>query len=163
MKRDANDAAISALGGAAASFAMDLVQDGLARVFEGGRTAGDREEEVEAIGAVVRLIGTFAPMLASERYERGTARALHYVFGVGFARAYVPLARRFPVLAAGGGTAFGTALFVLSDRILIPTLKLGRSWDRYSRTERLNALASHLAYGIVLETIRAAAAKRGAR
>jgi len=37
---------------------------------------------------------------------------------------------------------------------LIPAFRLGRSWERYSRSERFNALASHLAYGVVLEAMR---------
>lgn len=146
---------VATVAGAAASCAMDLVQDGLAAAFERRRAADDHDEEVDAIESVVRLVGTFAPSFATEGASRWTARAFHYLFGIGFGLAYVATARRFRAIAVGDGIAFGTGLFLLSDRILIPMLKLGRSWDRYSRSERLNAFASHVAYGIVLEGLRA--------
>ncbi len=152
---------IAIVGGAAASFAMDVVQDGFAALVERRRAPGDRDEEVEAIETVVRLVGKLAPDLASDGVAHVTARALHYAFGIGFAWAYVAATRRAPKLAAGRGVAFGTGLFVLSDRILIPMLKLGRSWDRYSRTERLDAWLSHVAYGAVLESARTRFASRG--
>lgn len=154
---------VATAAGAAASCAMDVVQDGLAALFERQRAPGDHDEETDAIESVVRLIGTFAPSFATEGASRWTARACHYLFGIGFAFAYGAAVRRVRRIAACRGVAFGTGLFLLSDRILIPMLKLGRSWDRYSRSERLNALASHVAYGVVLETVRARfAGERGA-
>lgn len=141
-------------GGLAASLAMDLVQDAWARAFEGARAATDLDEEVEAIAAVVRVLATWAPSLAGEERARFTARALHYLFGVGFAWAYVAAVPRARWLATAGGVAFGTGLFVLSDRLLIPVSGLGRSWNGYSRSERANALVSHVAYGVVLEFVR---------
>jgi len=160
VKPVARTALVGTAAGVAAAFAMDVVQDGLATLLERDRASDDRDEEVEAIEAVVRLVGTFVPGLASERRSHVTARALHYAFGIAFACAYVAATRPLGWLAAGGGVTFGTGLFVLSDRILIPMLKLGRSWDRYSRSERLNAWASHVAYGVVLEYVRRRALKR---
>ncbi len=157
MKPVARTALVGTAAGVAAAFAMDVVQDGLATLLERDRESDDRDEEIEA---VVRLVETFVPGLASERRSHVTARALHYAFGIAFACAYVAATRPFGWLAAGGGVAFGTGLFVLSDRILIPMLKLGRSWDRYSRSERLNAWASHVAYGVVLDYVRRRALKR---
>jgi hypothetical protein len=49
------------------------------------------------------------------------------------------------------GTAFGIVLWLVSDRILIPLFKLGRPWSRYSISVRSNALASHLAYALIVE------------
>lgn len=155
MRRALRSALVVTVGGAAASLAMDVVQTGIAAVLERDRLVDVDDEEVEAIAAVVRLLGAFAPALERGAAARATARALHYAFGIGFAFAYVAAVRRYTWLAAARGIAFGAGLFVLSDRILIPTLKLGRSWDRYSRSERLNAFASHVAYGVVLEAVRA--------
>lgn len=146
---------VTIAGGAAASLAMDLVQEGFAGLFERSRRRDDRDEEVEALQTVVRIVGTLVPGIATGASARVTARALHYTFGIGFAFAYVAAVRRVRFISAAGGVAFGTGLFVTTDRILIPMLRLGRSWNRYSRSERLNALASHVAYGVVLETLRA--------
>jgi hypothetical protein len=142
-------------GGLLASFAMDLVQDGFTALFERGRPEGDLDEEVEGIAGVIRVLSAAFPGVFPARHEHAQARALHYAFGVAFAAAYVAGARRAPWLAAGRGAAFGTGLFLVSDRVLIPALKLGRPWARYSRAERANALLSHVAYGMVLELTRA--------
>lgn len=144
-------------GGLAASLAMELVQDTWAAAFERKRASTDLDEEVEAIAAVVRLLATWVPALESESRARGAARALHYLFGVGFASAYVAAVPRARWLASAGGIAFGTGLFVVADRILIPVSRLGRSWNGYSRSERANALVSHVAYGMVLEIARSRA------
>ncbi|MGD0473159.1 MAG: hypothetical protein ABSB70_08060 [Candidatus Velthaea sp.] len=71
-----------------------------------------------------------------------------------FATAYLRLwpGRRPSLLR---GAAFGIALWLLSDRILIPLLKLGRPWSRYSIGERSNAVVSHLAYALIVECARA--------
>ena len=142
------------VGGVAASFVMDLVQNGWAAVFEKNRAEDERDEEVDGIASVVRVLGRFVPALGSERRSNLAARIVHYVFGVGFAVAYVYGTERAPALATSSGIAFGSGLFVLSDRVLIPVLKLGRSWSRYSRSERANAYVSHVAYGVVLELAR---------
>jgi hypothetical protein len=147
-------------GGLAASLAMNLVQNAWARAFERKRAATDLDEEVEAIAAVVRVLATWVPSLAGESRARVAARAMHYLFGIGFAWAYVVAVPRARWLASSGGIAFGTGLFVLSDRLLIPMSGLGRSWNGYSRPERANALASHIAYGVVLEFARRSALER---
>ena len=146
--------AATATGGIAASLAMDLVQDGFAALFERQRNEGELDEEVEGIASVVRAIGSVVPGLVGERRTRAAARAIHYVFGIGFAAAYVAGCERAPWVGTSGGVAFGSALFLLSDRVLIPVLKLGRTWDRYSRAERANALLSHVVYGVVLDLAR---------
>jgi uncharacterized membrane protein YagU involved in acid resistance len=65
---------------------------------------------------------------------------------------------RAPIVGTARGAVFGTALWILSDRILIPAFKLGRPWGRYSRSERTNALVSHLAYAMVVEAFASQAA-----
>jgi uncharacterized membrane protein YagU involved in acid resistance len=144
----------SVVGGVAASFAMDVVQNGWAAVFERRRPEDQRDEEVDGIASVVRVIGRFVPALRSDRDSNTAARVVHYVFGVGFGAAYVYGVDRAEWLTTSSGVVFGSALFVLSDRVLIPALKLGREWSRYTRSERANAYVSHVAYGVVLELAR---------
>lgn len=144
----------SLVGGFASSFAMDAAQDVLAALFERGRAPGDLDEEVEGIAGVLRSLATLAPAWFPASRAPLEARILHYAFGIGFAAAYVAGTRRATWLGASGGTAFGAGLFLLSDRILIPVLKLGRGWQRYSRAERANAFLSHVVYGVVLEAVR---------
>jgi len=89
MNQAKRTAFVATAGGVAAAFAMDAAQAGIAVLFERGRVSDERDEEVEAIEAVVRLIGTLVPSLASARYASATARVVHYGFGIAFAYAYV--------------------------------------------------------------------------
>jgi uncharacterized membrane protein YagU involved in acid resistance len=110
-------------------------------------------EETEAITSVLAILTRWAPRAFPQTNAAAIGRAIHYVFGVGFAAAYLYLLpNRRPTLTRGA--VFGTLLWLLSDRILIPVFKLGRPWSRYSKTERANALVSHLAYAIVVEFSR---------
>jgi uncharacterized membrane protein YagU involved in acid resistance len=140
-------------GGLAGAFVMDAVQYSWAKLFESGRPSGDQDEETEAITSVVGLLTKLAPSVFPASAAPALGRAIHYVFGIGFAAAYGELiGKRRPAL--GRGAAFGTALWLMSDRILIPVFKLGRPWSRYSPAERANAVVSHLAYALVVEFAR---------
>ncbi len=139
--------------GAAGSFAMDVVQDGFAAAFERDRPQGDRDEETEAIVNVVARIAPLVPGGWVGRNPGIAGRVLHYAFGCGFGAAYAAARTRSRRVAAGGGLAFGGALWLLSDTILIPAAHLGRCWSRYTLAERANAVLSHLAYAATVEAV----------
>ena len=146
--------AAAAAGGLAGAFVMDLVQYGWAAAFERDRPSGDQDEETEAITSVVAVLRKIAPRALPRDASPALGRAIHYLFGAGFAIAYgAALPNRRPAIARGA--LFGTLLWLTSDRILIPVFKLGRPWSRYSPAERSNALVSHLAYALVVEFARA--------
>ncbi len=145
--------ASAVVGGSAGSLAMDLAQFGWAQALERNRPSGDHDEETEAITAVVGYLTRFAPSVFPQAKAETIGRVIHYVFGIGFAAAYyylLPSRRPAKTRAA----VFGTLLWLLSDRILIPVFKLGRPWSRYSVSERSNALVSHLTYALVVEYAR---------
>ncbi len=147
--------AAAILGGSAGALAMDIAQYAWAQALESNRPIDDQDEETEAITAVVALLARFAPNVFRAANAPAIGRSIHYLFGVAFAAAYLSLLpNRQPALARG--CIFGTLLWLLSDRILIPILKLGRPWSHYSVSERSNALVSHLAYAIVVEFSRGA-------
>lgn len=142
--------------GLLAGLAMDLVQDGWQRAFE--RSRGDRNSgdlEVEALSAIARRIGERVPALASPTGAFLSRTVVHYGAAVAFGAAYVLVARGGKNVRASNWIVFGTGLWIVNDRYLIPFLRLGRSWSEYDLAERGNALASHLAYALVLEAARA--------
>jgi hypothetical protein len=145
------------VAGFAGSFAMDVAQDAFDAVFERGRAPEDRDEETEAIVAVVRRIAPFVPGRLAERHPAAIGRAIHYAFGAAFALAYATIRERQPGVAALKGCAFGVGLWFLSDVVLIPGAHLGRPYARYSPAERANALASHLAFAAAVEAVLSAA------
>jgi hypothetical protein len=140
-------------GGSAGSLLMDVTQFVWAHALERRRPVDDQDEETEAITSVVRLLRALLPSLLHGADSAVLGRVIHYTFGVAFAAVYfraLPAPR--PELSRG--LVFGTLLWLVSDRILIPLLKLGRPWSRYSVSERTNALASHLVYAVVVEFSR---------
>jgi hypothetical protein len=145
--------AMALVGGSAGSLAMDITQYAWAKAFERNRPSDDQDEETEAIAAVVALLTRIAPRAFQPTNAAAIGRAIHYLFGVGFAAAYLALLpnQRPQVIR---GAAFGIVLWLVSDRILIPLFKLGRPWSRYSVSERSNALASHLAYALIVKFAR---------
>jgi uncharacterized membrane protein YagU involved in acid resistance len=145
---------ISAIvGGGAGSLLMDLTQYAWAGAFERRRPSGDQDEETEAITAVIALLARLAPSMFPQENAQAIGRAIHYIFGIGFAAAYLRLLpNRRPGFVRGA--AFGIVLWLVSDRMLIPLFKLGRPWSRYSVSERSNALVSHLAYALTVEFAR---------
>ena len=142
---------IALIAGTVASFAMNAVQWGIAAVFERGRPGTDRDEEVEAISS---LVDDIAQLLSRKPADPAfDGRILHYLLGDAFAVAYCSVRKRWPLIAAGRGAAFGIALWIVSDLILIRAIGLIKRDRHYSLPERANALASHVAYAVVLEGI----------
>jgi hypothetical protein len=139
------------VAGAAGSLAMDVIQEGFTALFDRKRDPEKPDEETEAIVAVVARISKLLPSETLRRNPRAIGRVVHYVFGGGFALAYAVLRSRQPKIGMGMGLAFGVALWVLSDTILIPATRLGRPWWRYSPAQRGNALLSHLGYAATVE------------
>lgn len=145
------------VAGFAGSFAMDVAQNAFDAIFERDRATDDRDEETEAIVAVVRRIAPYVPGGLAERHPGTVGRAVHYLFGSAFALAYADIRKRQPGVAAAKGSVFGVGLWLLSDIILIPSAHLGRPYDRYSRAERANAVVSHIVFGAVVEAVLRAA------
>jgi uncharacterized protein YbjT (DUF2867 family) len=139
------------VAGAAGSLAMDVIQEAFTALFDRRRDPEKPDEETEAIVAVVARISKLIPSETLRRNPRTVGRVVHYVFGGGFALAYAVVRSRQPKIGIGMGLAFGVALWVLSDTILIPVTRLGRPWWRYSLAQRGNALVSHLCYAATVE------------
>jgi hypothetical protein len=143
----------SLAAGCVASLVMDFVQDAFDRSFERDRADDDRDEETEAIVSVVRLFAYGLPFLRPAGPSGIAGRVFHYVAGAALAAGYARVRQRHPRASVGGGLGLGFALWLASDVVLIPALRLGRPLLRYSAAERTNALVSHLAYGATVEQI----------
>ncbi len=139
--------------GVAAALAMDLAQATITAVFERNREPDDLDEETEAVASVVKRLAPLVPGSLADRYPETCGRFVHYAFGSVFALAYDVMKRRAPIVTLGRGTAFGIALWLISDVVLVPAIKFGRPWNAYSNAERLNALVSHVAYATVLDRL----------
>lgn len=84
------------------------------------------------------------------RSRLGTA--VHYAFGATVGACYAVAAQRLPIMRAGHGTAYGTAVWMVADEMIMPVLGLSRGPGRLPLGVHAYALASHWIYGLALES-----------
>jgi putative membrane protein len=82
---------------------------------------------------------------------------VHYGFG-GFNGALYGALAEIPLLPvrAFNGMLFGATLWLVADEVMLWKLGLTRKPSEYPSTTHVYALASHLVYGLTLETVRRA-------
>ena len=67
---------------------------------------------------------------------------------------YGVTAEMVPEVTAGGGTAFGTVLFLSADELAVPALRLAPPPTESGATDHLQHWAAHVVYGGGLELVR---------
>lgn len=86
---------------------------------------------------------------ASTRSWLGTA--VHYAFSGTIGASYAMVAERLPMVRAGYGTAYGSAVWLLADETIMPLLGLSRGPRQLPAGVHAYALAGHRVYGLTLE------------
>ena len=82
--------------------------------------------------------------------------AVHYGMGATAGALYGVLAEVTPIVTIGDGAAFGTGLWLLADEVAVPAAGLSKPALEIPLTAHVYALASHLVYGWITETVRRA-------
>ena len=90
----------------------------------------------------------------SDREKQIAGPAVHYAYGALVGALYGGMAELLPVVSAGLGMPFGTALWLLGDEIAVPALGLSKPPTEYGAEEHADALASHLVYGLTTDLLR---------
>ena len=67
---------------------------------------------------------------------------------------YSVSAELLPEVTTGGGTAFGTLLFLGGDEVAVPAFKLGPPTTETAAADHLQYWAAHIVYGGTLELAR---------
>ncbi len=89
--------------------------------------------------------------------EKRTAEPIvHYAFGTLVGGLYGLMAELTPLTTRGAGCAYGTAVWLGGDEIAVPLMQLSKTPEKYPLSTHVEALASHLAYGLTLEGVRRA-------
>jgi hypothetical protein len=163
----AGDALAGALAGLGASWVMSatyppIMRAGSAETLrrEQEAQAGMPPSTVRAAQAAARAVGTD---LSGRREQALGGKTVHYgygaAWGAAFALAARALARRWrPPLATG--LAFGAALWVLSDEVLVPLFGFSHGPGQYPASSHVKGLAAHLVYGLATEVAWRAARAR---
>lgn len=87
-------------------------------------------------------------------HEKQAGNVVHYTFGTLMAMTYAVTAELLPEVTAGGGTAFGTVLFLAADEVAVPALRLAPPPTSTEPTDHLQHWAAHVVYGGGVELVR---------
>jgi hypothetical protein len=133
---------------------MNSFQAAIARLRQSQNGHGKQEQEnrhqdepatVKAAQALsLRLRGI--PISDDRKAQAG--QVVHYATGIIDGAVYGVLQERLPAASAGFGTLYGATLWAAADEIAVPALGLSKPASEYPATIHLQALASHLVYGV---------------
>ena len=148
-------AAAGAAGGLVGSFAMNqfqnLWQAAAQRLQPGESSGGDGDDAtVKTAQAVLRSVA-HRELKPDEKKLAGAA--VHYIYGTSIGALYGLLATRAPTVARGRGTAYGAAAWLAGDEIAVPALGLGKSPEEAPLSSHATALAAHVVYGAVTDSV----------
>jgi uncharacterized membrane protein YagU involved in acid resistance len=114
-------------------------------------TIADEPASRKAASATAEAL-TGRPLDEQEKHFAGSL--FHYGFGAAAGAFYGALAAASPKITMGAGVPYGAAVFVTAGELGVPAAGLARSPGEYPPARHLAALATHLVYGLTLETVR---------
>lgn len=115
------------------------------------RQAAQQEDSTEI---VARKIAETAGKSLDQDKKKKAGQAVHYAFGTLMGVVYCVTAEVLPEATAGGGTGFGTLLFLGADEVAVPALRLAPQPTETAPMDHLQHWAAHVVYGGSLELIR---------
>lgn len=161
-------AVAGAIAGLVASWVMSEFQQKWSKVsqeFQRERPNGrsqkpDSEsgQQEQSEDATKKMADRLSQSLFHRNLDRGTKQlagpVVHYAFGTLTGALYGALAESIPVVTAGRGSGYASALFVFGDEIAVPALGLSGPISESPLSSHIFALCSHLVYGFALENVR---------
>lgn len=149
----ARDLAVGAAAGLIASYAMNLFQKILTEPAKTGPQPDDAPEPATVkVADRLCLAITGKPIPGPQRPLAGNA--VHYGLGAGLGAVYAAAARLAPAVAAGGGSAYSSAVWLGLDEGLLPALGLGDKWADVPASKHAYGWVSHLVFGLSLDGAR---------
>jgi putative membrane protein len=117
-----------------------------------GAESGSESEDEDATMKTAELISEkvlHRKLTHEEKKKAGPV--VHYAYGAIVGGIYGAAAEIVPAVKKGGGTLYGSAVFLGGDEIGTWKLGLSQSPVMYPLSVHANALASHLVYGLSTE------------
>lgn len=90
----------------------------------------------------------------SDEEKKWAGPAVHYALGTLLGAVYGALAECSSVVEAGGGTAYGVAVWLTADEAAVPLFGLSGRPTETPVSGHVNALASHLIFGVATHAVR---------
>lgn len=103
---------------------------------------------------VARKLAEAAGRDLPQEDKKKAGQAVHYAFGTLMGAIYGVTAELVPEVTTGGGTAYGTLLFLAADEVAVPAFQLSPSPTETPATDHLQHWAAHVVYGGSLELVR---------
>jgi putative membrane protein len=157
-------AAAGAIGGFVASWTMNQFQSVWSKASEAlesnqssrsnGRSRQDEEEENTTVKTAEIITQRVSGRRLREREKPKAGALVHYGFGTLIGAVYGAASEHIPLTKSAWGMPYGAAVFVGADEIAVPALGLSKSPFEYPVSKHAYALASHVVYGAVLESVR---------
>lgn len=121
----------------------------VAQALEDVSVVGQQHEEGEsAPGAVGRIAyETVVHRSPSKKTKKKLMQGVHWGYGIAVGSLYGALRADAEVPDLGWGLAYGAALWLLGDELMVPLLGLAEGPGAHGPAEHANALGAHLAYG----------------
>ena len=149
-------------GGLAASWAMNQFWSLQSKLQEqmqkSGQPNSGEQEKREQDNPTVKVAEAIArPLLGRELSsgEKKTGGAIvHYAFGALLGGLYGILAEANHTARSGFGTAYGAAVWLGADEIMVPALKLSPPPQESPVSQHLSGFGAHLIYGATTEAVR---------
>ena len=147
-------------GGLLASFLMEQFQAAWSAASEAIQSAekkrGGRKPDPTTVKAANLIAEKVTGHKVPPDYKPLAGEAVHYGMGAASGAVYGVLAEVAPFLTLGDGVGFGTGVWLLADEMAVPAAGLSKPAKEIPLTTHIYALASHLVYGWITETVRRA-------
>lgn len=117
----------------------------------GQQEESDSEDATQKAAQKVAGSVLHRPLSKNEKSIGGPV--VHYLFGAAVGAAYGAAAEKLPVNKVAG-LPFGAVVWASADELAVPALGLAGSFKDYPASVHLNALATHIVYGITTEMVR---------
>lgn len=146
-------------GGLLASFLMEQFQaawSATSQAMQSSQRRGGRKPDPATVKAANVISEKVTGRKVPKDYKSLAGEAVHYGMGATTAAVYGVLAEVAPIVTVGDGAAFGAGVWALADELAVPAAGLSRPAREIPLTTHLYALASHLVYGWITETVRRA-------
>ena len=153
------------LGGLVGSWVMNRFQDGVTTVEAAWKKSdhrrppqkpSQRSSSDQAATALLaqRLSQAVLGRELTPSEMKVAEPVVHYGFGTLTGGLYGILAELTPLATKAAGCAYATAVWIGGDEIAVPRLQLSRPAAAYPAKVHVEALASHLFYGLATEGVR---------
>ena len=146
-------------GGLLAAYLMEQFQaawSAASEAMNASKKRGGRKPDPATVKAANVISEKVTGHKLPRDYKSIAGEAMHYGMGASAAAVYGALAEVAPIVTIGDGVGFGTGVWLLADEVAVPAAGLSKPPKEIPLATHVYALASHLVYGWITETVRRA-------